>query len=239
MPKRLILLTVFFFAVAHAQDGQMSVEGRVLAPDGSGVRGARVALIPSDFDEVMRRKYHIDELIPGDYVIMVNEGGAITPEEPFTRHYYNGEKNKRIPGKVVGLSGGDMLTGMDIFLEKVYEVVKVSGRMVYEDGKPAGKNIGIAVRATHPDEFMRSMAKWTLNDDGTFSMRVLKGGRVIFFPGYFLSSFRIKSCDPTFTDRSIPDSPRFLTKKAGDWKDVNGEITNWEIRLPFKKCKVR
>lgn len=229
--------------------GKMRVTGRVHGPDGKGIARARVALIPSDIDQARRRKpftwvdtdadgrYELATDIPGTYILMVNEGGSVTPREPYKRHYYSGGKNEPIPGIDVKLTNGANVSGIDIRIGKVYETVTVSGRALYADGEPIGPDAALHFSIQHPDMFNSSRGPLVLDKNGNFSILAFKGGSVYITPTYFYACCRVTTCDRGYTDKATAARPaRFLTNAATGTIEPDKDITNLELRLPFKNC---
>ncbi len=222
------------------------MRGWVYGPDGAGVKGARIALVNTDLDEVIRKRpvwvstgedgrYELATELPGDYVVIVNEGGYLSPDEPYFRHYYTGT-DARIPGKSLKLGPGVEINNIDIRLSEIFEVVTVSGRALYADGEKIGGGI-LNYGSRPPGEMRSDGGDLQIDAEGRFSLRAIKGAGVWISPTYFLACCRVKECDPSFTDKAtLTRRPRFLTKRATASIIADRDITGWELRMPFKNC---
>ncbi|MCM3873819.1 MAG: carboxypeptidase-like regulatory domain-containing protein [Pyrinomonadaceae bacterium] len=161
-----------------------SVGGKVFGADGRVLPNVCVNLMPKDktaadnwiFDCTDERgRFELDEIPPGEYVIVVNNDGEISSDEPFPTAYYPGvfEKEK---ATVLAITEGTLLEDYDIHIPAQEITRVIQGVLLYSDGRPVAKAFvefeADAVKKGYDGEVHTST-----DAQGHFSLTVLQGLR--------------------------------------------------------------
>ena len=222
------------------------VRGRVLSPSGNPMKNVCVNLIPTQGEA---SKYfvaidcteadggfEIKEVPFGSFLIVVNNEDQITSEQPFRRFYYP-QAYEREKAKAVTIAAGDDPETIDIHVPEVKEVVEIEGVFLSADRKPVIR-AGIFFEAETTDELTDGRAFTRTDENGKFSLRVLKGLKGKLNGIVTLDEEEFREC---------PQVTALLkAQRPTDWRDQKteaieiqsrGNVNNMELKLPFASCK--
>jgi hypothetical protein len=162
------------------------IRGRVVRSDGRPAPGISVTAIPVHAQAGQRLdhatiaptsisdangRYLIDAVLPGRYVVGVNARFGPRLSEPYAITYAPGVA--RPAARVLDMGDGQQRRGVDIEITPLRETI-LSGRIEFDDGRPAPDASVTAWHADHPG-IVTTSAK--ADRDGVFRLRVLKGQR--------------------------------------------------------------
>lgn len=239
-----------------------SVKGRVLSSAGKALEDVEVWLVPAEGERSdyfsgeaetdAQGNFIFDGVPAGQYFILANPKGKITPTTPFSAVYYPGSANREEAGQI-SIAAGQHIKGLTITAPKTAETITVSGVLRYEDGKPV---------ADHPVEFKEPPDKedeergYQLSDaegrtdaNGRFSFKILKGQKGTLYSEDYVFEGLYENCpkvdkiieknvveppDPKTGARSFPSAIVRTNEKEIDATD---NIENIELTFPFPLCK--
>lgn len=168
--------------VNYVYSADTSISGKVFGADGRVLPNVCVNVMPRDkpaagnwsFDCTDENgSYKIDEIPPGEYVIVANHDGKISAYEPFTTAYYPGvfERGK---ATVLAITDGASLTDYDIHIPFQEARRLIQGVLLFSDGRPAAGEF-VEFKAEKVGEKFDGEVHTTTDSQGHFSLPVLQG----------------------------------------------------------------
>ncbi len=156
------------------------MRGRVLDPDGKPLKNVCVNLEALSTNSGNGRissctgadgAYLLEMIPPGPYRVAANGGNRRSAAAPFGAVYYPGVADRN-DAQIVTVSEGGMVDGVDIRIPSMAPVVRLSGRVLFQDGVPApGADVEFVAGSR---DYRESAAT---GPDGKFSMQVLADQR--------------------------------------------------------------
>lgn len=223
-----------------------AVRGKIFAPDGRPMKDVCINAVSieqqakkyaSDFDCTKKDgSFEILEIPAGNYILVVNDDGKIDDDEPFGTLFYPGVWEREKAG-VISIEAGSFLNDIDIQIPAFEETIMVEGRFLYEDGKPVAdesvefipeNNLGKKL-----DDFREST-----DNQGRFSLRILKGLKGKLFGSMFTYSGEYENCPKL--EKLIKESGQKTTYTAQTNQveiEAENNIVNVELRFPFPSCR--
>lgn len=219
--------------------------GKIYDPSGNVMKGVCVRLYPpsgitKDFPYIADctesdGAFELDEVPPGSYIIVANDGNEISASEPFRTIYYPGVfELEKAAVLVMGL--GEIHEGMDIRVPSTEELVTVTGRLLYSDGKPVA-DATLKFTADNKKSGVEDESQTRTDENGNFSLRVLKGlnGTIVGSMYAYIGKFEncpkleaiIKATGNTIAEVSTNRTP---INGAQDVSDVN-------LTFSFPSCE--
>ena len=226
------------------------VSGSVVDAHGKPLPEVLVSLKPTDANNGSERFEHTDEqgrfaiesITPGNYIIVVNENGDKTVEEPFGTFYYPDVTEKE-RARVFGIRAGDNIKGLRM-IAPVAEIVTVQGVVRYADGTPAPK---VTVRFIPPE--LPGVKGYTLADtnaQGQFSLKILKGLPGELHADFFAFSGNTAAIVGKYDYGKCPQV-QTIVKQTGEQKiktpalkiDPQQDLLDVVLTFPFPSCGER
>lgn len=219
-----------------------AIRGKVYDPAGKPMKGVCVTAVRverergGDFDCTERDgSFVIDELGSGSYVLVVNDDGKVSSQEPFGTFYYpNVVERER--AAVIEIGPGDHLEGFDIRAPSVVETVTVEGRLLYSDGKPV-EDERVEFKVGSDAQLSEGDAGDKTDAEGRFSFKVLKGLKGRLFARMYTYSGEYENCPKleALIKKSGGRVPKILTPAVEF--EAEADVRGVELRLPFPRCK--
>jgi hypothetical protein len=221
-----------------------AVAGKVFDPQGRPRDGVCLQLLPAR-GEVPKSYYkgtctenggrfRIDEIPPGDYVLVINREGKVTSGEPFGTVYYP-NAGTREEATVFHVGLGDFVENLEFRIARVEETVTVEGLFLYSDGRPVADEV-VEFRAEKNGE-EEADSRTRTDARGRFTLEILKGqrgsayGRMHTYVGRFENCPRLDALvRQTGRDEAEMKTPAVEIQADGDLYGV-------ELRFPFPGCK--
>ena len=230
----------FFFMV------DTRIRGRVLNPLGSPMNSVCVNLIPTEgkVSEYFKRidctagegTFEIEEIPFGSYFIVVNADDKVSANQPFRRFYYP-NVYEREKAQVVTIVEGDDAKTIDIYVPEVREVVDIEGFFLSADRK-AVTRAAIFFRAEKTDELTDGDAFTRTDENGKFSLRVLKGLKGKLAGEVWLDENDFTECPQIVALLKMKGEIGWLEHKTDALEiQTQGNVGNIELKLPFASCK--
>lgn len=178
--------------------------------------------------------YKIDEISPGEYLMVANDDGKISGYEPFPTAYYPGvfEKEK---ATVLTVTNGDRLENYDIHIPSQEATRVIQGVVLYSDGHPAA-DLFVEFKAETVKEGYDGEVHTKTDAQGRFSLTVLHGlkgwlrGFMYTYEGQYVNCPQLDKLIKA-TGRSAPD---IGTKPIR--LEVNREFSDTRLVFPFPYC---
>ena len=180
-------------------------------------------------------RYELDEIPPGEYLIVLNSEGKISSNEPFPTAYYPGvfEKNK---ATVLAITDGSNLEDYDIHIPSQEKRRTLQGVFQYSDGKPVVDEF-VEFKADQVKQGFDGETNTKTDDQGRFNLIVLEGlkgnlrGFMFTYEGEFENCPQldklIRAQGKTIPDVGTKPIPIEIT---GDMQDI-------KLTFPFPSCK--
>lgn len=179
--------------------------------------------------------FAITELPRGSYILVINDDGKISSDEPFGTFYYP-NVSEREKAAVITIGAGDIIDGLNIRVPDMKEIITVEGVLLYSDGKPVADEI-VRFKSEKSKENVESDANAKTDSKGQFSVRILKGLKGDLQGGMYTYIGKFENC---------PKLESLIKKKGGTNADMEtpaiklnaeNDITGVELRFPFPGCK--
>jgi hypothetical protein len=220
-----------------------TVRGRVLNSVGLAMDDVCVMLLPSQGNAARRfikigctddeGGFEITGVPSGSYLIVANEDGQISSNEPFRTVYYP-NTFEREKAAAVNVGVGHTLEGIDITVPKTEPVTTIDGVVLFADGKPVvGEWVFFKPDETADDVEGRSIA----NTDGAgrFSIRILKGLIGILYSEMTIYEDEVANC--VAVEKLIRDSEKTSVKLQTNAVRIREDNTTMvELRYDFPGC---
>ncbi len=176
----------------------------------------------------------------GTYVIVVNEGNEISARQPFGTFYYPNKIN-RADAIEITVVPGSRFTDLIITAPTTAETITISGILLFADGKPiAGEIVEFYKNIEDINQikgYGYADSRAETDENGRFTIRILKGQKGILFGSMYLSSRKDEKC-PQFQKlikekgetSSKTKTPAIQIEAVSDRIEV-------ELKFPFPSCK--
>jgi hypothetical protein len=179
-------------------DAATSIAGKVLGPDGHPLPNALIGLHPKGTQSWLPRggvglqpkgrralqswqfvqtnnqgDYRLENIPPGEYLIVVNGNADISSYLPFARVYYPGVLKEEDAG-IVTVTRGERLENYDISIPSYTTSYKIQGKLLYADRSPVVKGY-VRFKADSVEEGTAGEAHTQTDAQGHFSLNILQG----------------------------------------------------------------
>ena len=249
-PQRSNAVAVLLQAGRHAYvdfryEVSNAIRGRVLDPQGNALNGVCLNLIPAQGARARyfyegdctekEGKFALDDVPPGSYVLIINQDGKISSDEPFPTFYYpnalEGEK-----AAIITIGEGETIADLIVHAPAMRETISVTGVFLYADGKPV---IGGFVEF-QPELVVAGIdgnARATIDSQGRFSIKILKGIKGELHGTMYAYVGKFEDC-PTI-DRAIKQTGSDSGEVKTTPFQLIGDSNQYDVELKysFKSCK--
>jgi hypothetical protein len=227
-----------------------AIRGNIYDPAGKPMNGVCVHLVPADgtkgpyLGDCTEKEgaFEIDEIPPGNYVIIVNDDGEISSTEPFGTFYYpNAAKREEATVFHIGL--GDFVEKLQIYPPISAETITVEGVFLFSDGKPVAgewvsfKSARAGPAANGADTSDENDARAETDAKGRFSIKILKGMRGLLSGQMYTFSGEFENCPQLeqLIKKSGGGVPRIRTPSVEIVAETN--LYDVVVKYPFPGCK--
>lgn len=240
-----------------------AIRGYIHDPRGRPMNGVCLKLVPADGSEgayladctERGGAFEIDEIPPGSYVIVVNNEGKVTSDEPFGTFYYPNVK-KREDATVFHIGLGDFIENIQIHPTLAVETITVEGVFLYSDGKPVASEY-VEFKPTkekktatkdpkaksdddednEEDEESAEDARTETDASGRFSIKILKGAKGSLWGEMFSYVGEYENCPKL--DRLIKETGKDVPEIKTPPLEIFAQTNLYDIVLkyPFPSCK--
>ncbi len=221
-----------------------AVRGKIFDAESKPMNGVCLNLVPADGSKgpyladctEQEGTFEIDEIPPGRYVIVVNNDGEVTSNEPFGTFYYPNVA-KREEATVFQIAAGEFVEDLQIYAPVAAEIITVEGFLLYSDGKPvAGESVSFKSPKTANSKYEVD-ARAETDAKGRFSIKILKDARGQLYGEMYSYLGKFENC---------PKHDRILKQLGGTVPELKTpaveihaqtNIYAVELRFPFPGCK--
>ena len=226
------------------------IRGHIYDPLGQPMKGVCLDLVPADGTKgpyladctEEDGAFAVDEIPPGDYVIIVNDDGKMTSSEPFGTFYYP-KALKREEATVFNISLGDIVEKLEIYPPIELKTITVEGVLLFSDGKPVAgemvsfKSVRKQAAGNDEDEEHENDARANTDQKGRFSIKIVQGASGSLFGWMYSYVDEFENCPKL--DRLIKqadsDVPEIKTPPVEIRATTN--LYGVELKFPFPSCK--
>ena len=219
------------------------IHGKLFGADGLAMRNVCLSLMPKDqptrsnwiFDCTDEQgNYELNEIPPGEYLIVVNADGKISSNEPFSTTYYPGVFDKK-KATVLAITDGANLEDYDIHIPSQETRRLIQGVLLFSDGRPVAKEF-VEFRADAVKEGYDGEVHTSTDDQGRFSLSVLEGlkGSLRGFMYTYVGEFE-----------NCPQLDELIKAKGGNVPDlgttpimleIDRDLQDIKLSFPFPYC---
>lgn len=215
------------------------ITGRVFGADGQPMPDVCVHLVfKNKSDDTpylgdctdVNGRFKIDDVPLGEYLLVANEDGVISSDEPFPTAYYPGvfEKDKATP---LMFSSGDKLEAFDIHIPSQKALRTIEGKLLFSDGRPAaGESVKFVAEGKHDAD---AEVDARADSEGRFRIRVLEGLKGTVFGYMFSYSGEFENCPKL--EAIIKAGKNIVTNDVN--VELNRDHQDLELVFPFPGCK--
>jgi hypothetical protein len=222
-----------------------AIGGKVYDVAGKPMKDVRISLTPvegkaarflnaSDYTDE-DGKFKIESVPPGRYLMVINDDGKISSDEPFTTFYYPNTFEREKAG-VIAIGAGNIQEDMNIYVPKMEEVITVEGILLYEDGKTVADKY-VEFKADNGRPGIDGNAKAKTDGAGRFSVKILKGlpgrlyGKMYTYAGEFENCPKLAA----LIEKAGGSVPEIKSNTVVVLNDEN--LSKIELKFPFPYCK--
>lgn len=233
-----------------------SISGKILDEKGRGMKDVCVYLRPDEGKEARSLfafscskddgSFRISGIPVEKYVLVINEDGEITANQPFKTFYYPNSA-KRETAQIFTIEAGKQIEGLVIKPVPKVETILISGKVVFEDGisptEIRNEFASISFTPNNPtyNEKNRQDKSYSssnlTNEKGEFSLRVYKGQKGKLFASMISYVGQYQDC-PKLDNliRAKGDSVQHVETNILEI-DAEKDLENVILKFPFPSCK--
>jgi len=176
--------------------------------------------------------YRLENIPPGEYLIVVNGNGDISSYAPFSKVYYPGvfkEENAAI----VKVTRGDMLENYDINIPYQATTYTIQGTLLYADGRPVEKGY-VQFKADRVDEGTVGEVRTQTDAQGRFSLNILQGlvGRLSGF--IYPDQDEYAKCPAL---KNLVTGSSSLLETESQWLNITADQQGIELHFSIVPCE--
>ena len=216
------------------------VSGRVFGADGEPLPNVCVHLLFKDkpketpylgdcTDE--NGRFKIDDIVLGEYLLVANEDGKVTSDEPFPTAYYPGVFEKQKATTLI-FSSGDKFEGLDIHIPAQKRVRYIEGKLLFSDGRPACRESVKFVPEGMQDN-LDAQSNAGVDTEGRFRLQVLEGLKGTVYGYMFAYSGEYENCPKL---EAILKARQNVSTNSIN-VELNRDYQDLDLVFPFPKCK--
>jgi carboxypeptidase family protein len=163
-------------------DAGTSIAGKVRSAEGNPLPNVLLGLQPKGKRALQpwqfvytnnQGDYRLENIPPGDYLIVVNGNGDISSYAPFSKAYYPGVL-KEANADIVHVAHGDRLEGININISTEATTYTIQGLLLYADKSPVEKG-SVRFKADSVEEGTSGEIRTQTDAQGRFSLIIRQG----------------------------------------------------------------
>ena len=231
------------------------IRGKVFGENGQAMPDVCLELVPADVpDDKMNSHFRISgctqrggnfelkEMPPGKYLVVANKDGKLSGSEPFPATYYPGVFEKK-NATIITIGQGESLDNVDIYIPAQLETITIQGVLTYADGRPAARE-AVEFKASEGIQNRDLDASNLSDDQGRFSLTVLKGAKGRLYGSIYLYEDRFLNCPSaekliSEKRKSDPKGNGFDFETASVEIDGGNDLKNIKLSFPLPFCEGR
>jgi hypothetical protein len=210
-------------------DAATSVAGKVIRSDGHPQPNVLMGLQPKGKRATQSWQfvhtnnngdYRLENIPPGEYLIVANGNGDISSHTPFTKVYYPGVFKEEDAG-IIKVTRGERLENYDISIPSQATTYKIQGVLLYADRSPVVKGY-VRFKADKVEEGTAAEAHTQTDAQGGFSLNILQGLDGILLGFIYLDRDKYANCPAlqSLTPGSFLETESLRLKITADQQDI-------------------
>lgn len=220
------------------------IRGKIFSPVGKPMKGVHIQVVstdPADSDYQgqsartdEKGEFEITSISPGNYILVVNGDGKMNADEPYGTLFYPGVAERKQAG-VVSIELGKFLNNVNIQIPKTEELIEISGRFLYSDGKPV-VNKSVEFKASDTPANIDGEVSTTTDEQGRFTIKMLKGiggklwGEMYTYIGAFENCLELEKIIKKTGE------PDMMIKTDELEIEGSSDLTDVKLTFPFPSC---
>jgi hypothetical protein len=180
-------------------------------------------------------EFKFEKIPAGSYVLVINDDGEITSDEPFGTFYYP-STTKREEAAIISIGAGDNIKDINVHAPTTVDTIMVEGYLKFSDDKPVvGESVEFHLAEAKEDASPVSRAR--TDEQGKFILKILKGqrgkinGSMYSYSGEYINCPSIekiiRATGKTFAEIETPA----LALEA------EHNLSGIELKFPFPQCE--
>ena len=224
-----------------------TVSGRVLDPSGQPLPNICVDLIPSSgppkgpfrIQDCTKQdgSYQLNQIPPGDYLIVAHPSRKPSASEPYQRWFYPGVL-ARNRATVVTMAQGAKLEAYDIRIPRKLPTTTLQGVLSFSDGKPvAREQISFRADAGNPNPGIDRDSSAITDDQGRFTILIIQGSAGSLLGAMYVSESKFPDC--TEIKKRLEAKQRGSLEVETDPIRIDSitDTSNIKLVFPFPGCE--
>jgi hypothetical protein len=222
-------------------DAGTSISGKVRSADGSPLPNVLLGLQPKGKRALqpwqfvytnLQGDYRLENIPPGDYLIVVNGNGDISSYAPFSKAYYPGVL-KEGNADIVHVAHGDRLEGYNINISTEATTYTIQGMLLYADKRPVEKGY-VRFKADSVEEGTVGEIRTQTDTQGRFFLNIRQGldGRL----SGFLDPDRDEDAECHPLQNLVTGSASILETESLRLK-ITSDLQDIKLLFPFVPCE--
>jgi len=244
MPKNQVIFTLNpqgHAAIDVLFKEDKGIRGRVFGPDGKPMLDVSVALLKAnDFSKSdsestdWKGRFEFDSISPGKYIVALNLAGKKTSDEPFQTLFYP-NSTIRDKAEVITVAEGDPLKNLKIVIPTLDETITVKGVVFESENQLSCYRADVQFEADKTQGMDGNTSSSV--DDGTFSLKLLKGVKGEVYAEFLVSSGDYENCSEV--EEIIKQTgKKFATIRSRPFKiNARKNLRGIVLRFPFPQCR--
>ena len=182
--------------------------------------------------------FEFKEIPAGTYVIVINDDGEISADEPFGTFYYPNTLKFENAAKFT-VSAGSYFDDLIISAPQSAETVTISGVLMFEDGKPIeDETVYFTAESENSNDKNPENSNSAETDaKGRFSMKILKGQKGKLTASMYSYIGEFENCPKL--DKIIRSTGQEVPSIETSPVEIEAisDLSGIELKFPFPSCK--
>ena len=222
-----------------------AIRGTVFDTQGNPLNGVCVDLIPalgkksqyfhkSDCSE-KEGVFALDDIPPGSYILVINDDGKISSDEPFPKFYYPNAL-QREKAAIISIGEGETIGDLSVHAPSMAETIVVNGVFLYGDGKPV-VNERVEFEPESASTNIDGEAQAKTDAQGRFSIKILKGLKGQLYGAMYTYVGEFENCPQL--DKAVKQMGSDVPELKTPALRVISESNQYDVELKysFPGCK--
>ncbi len=226
-------------------EANTTINGKVVDPNGQAMKSVCLGLMLMsgkmlDFygsNDCTDKKgnFTIENLVSGNYLIVVNKDNKISSSEPFPTLYYPNVFSRE-KAQIITVNEGENQNGIVIQVPEVKETIYLSGKLLSSDGVPVVR-ARISFVATETNENIDGSNFALTDEEGKFLIKILRGLKGNLLGFVTLDQNQFKDCPQTVKLINENGKIDWRNKKSNTIEiKADENFDDLELKLPFPSC---
>lgn len=219
-----------------------AVEGSVVDANGNAMAHVCAYLwAPEDSDLFgpfdctdEKGRFRIESISAGSYHLVLRWTGKPTSREPFSKTFYPGVTD-RAEAALITIGDGETVTGINVVISKLVEMITVEGVLRYSDDKPvAHKYVEFKANETYGRD---GNVREKTDANGRFKLKIIKGVKGVISSGLYASVGSYENC-PKLDALIKETGQKFADIKTPEvTTEADQDVFDLVLKFPFPACK--